>query len=356
MVDDSAVIRRMLRQSFSSDPLFEVAGVAANGKIALAMLQQVQPDVVTLDIEMPEMDGLETLTHLRNSHPRLPVIMFSTLTAHGAAATIEALGRGATDYVTKPADVGNFSCAVERIGQQLIPKMKALCSSRIWRAGIVAGSAIKKQSYFVSPAAQKSLEIVVIGTSTGGPNALAEVLPQLPADFPVPVLIVQHMPPLFTRFLADRLNASSYIRVGEAVSGHEIMKGQAWLAPGDYHMSVFRDGTRMRIKTHQAPPENSCRPSVDVLFRSVAETYGAGAMAVVMTGMGQDGLAGCEHVRTNGGYVLAQDEASSVVWGMPGFVAKAGLADQVLPLRELGPEIVRRVRQFRNVHSSTAVR
>jgi two-component system, chemotaxis family, protein-glutamate methylesterase/glutaminase len=355
IVDDSAVIRRMLREAFSSEPSLEVAGVAANGVIALSMLDRVQPDVVTLDVEMPEMDGLTTLEHIRRATPHLPVIMFSTLTAHGAEATIEALSRGATDYVTKPGDVGNFDLAVERVGKELIPKIKALCLKRLWQAEI--GQSVRKiQEAPARIGRQKRVEVVAIGTSTGGPNALAEVLPHIPADFPAPILIVQHMPPLFTRFLAERLNASSQISVKEAVSGQELLPGQALVAPGDYHMSVVRDGVRIRTKIDQRAPENSCRPSVDVLFRSVAEVYGSGALAVIMTGMGQDGLAGCERVRQEGGSVVAQDEASSVVWGMPGFVANAGLADRVLPLPQLGPEIVRVTRQLEGIRSLAIAR
>jgi two-component system chemotaxis response regulator CheB len=352
IVDDSAVMRRLLREAFSEDPAFEIAGAAANGMIAMSMLRQTRPDIVTLDVEMPEMDGIETLGHIRKEFRSLPVIMFSTLTAHGAAATIEALSRGATDYVTKPAEVGSVAAAIERIHQQLLPKAKALCSTRIWRADF-AGSGGPER---VRQGLARRIDVVAIGTSTGGPNALAEVIPHIPADFPVPVLIVQHMPPLFTRFLADRLNAHAGIAVREAVAGKDILPGQAWVAPGNYHMEVVRSGTRVRIRTNQAAPENSCRPSVDVLFRSVAESYGAGVLAVVMTGMGQDGLAGCEQVHRRGGCVLVQDEASSVVWGMPGFVANAGLADQVLPLSQIGPELVRTTLESNSRIAAFAVR
>lgn len=355
IVDDSAVIRRMLREAFLADPSFEIAGVAANGRIAVSMLNQVRPDVVTLDVEMPEMGGIEALLEIRKAHPHLPVIMFSTLTAHGAAATINALSRGATDYVAKPAEVGKFGIATERIGKQLIPKVKALCSAHMWQTDC-APAVLTNTRSIVRATRSRRIDIVAMGTSTGGPNALAEVMPHVISDFPVPILIVQHMPPLFTRFLADRLDGCSQIRVREAVSGQEILPGQAWLAPGDYHMRVVRNGTRVRIVTDQASPQNSCRPSVDVLFRSVAETYGAGVLAVVMTGMGQDGLAGCRDVHNRGGQVLVQDEASSVVWGMPGFVAKAGLADQVLPLGEIGSEVVRKTCEYRNVHFKRATR
>jgi two-component system chemotaxis response regulator CheB len=185
---------------------------------------------------------------------------------------------------------------------------------------------------------------VAIGTSTGGPNALDEVFAGLPADLPVPVVVVQHMPPMFTRLLAERLSARHAIKVSEGRPDGVLRPGHAWLAPGDFHMSVAREGAEVRVRLNQDPPENSCRPAADVLFRSVAQAFGPGALAVVLTGMGQDGLRGCEAVRAAGGQVLAQDEATSVVWGMPGFVARAGLADRVLPLALVAPEIVRRVR------------
>lgn len=340
IVDDSAVIRRILREAFTADSMFEVAGVAANGRIALQMIEQVRPDMVTLDIEMPEMDGLQTLRAIRARHRELPIIMFSTLTMHGAAATIEALSLGATDYANKPADVGSFGQAVTVVSGQLIPKAKAVCSTvSRERAHPVQKSSGRFQSIPVSRRGR--VDVLAIGTSTGGPNALAEILPHIPAEFPVPVLIVQHMPPLFTKFLAERLSATCSIPVCEAVAGQRVGPGQAWIAPGDYHMVLKRNGTAVELALEKSPPENSCRPSVDVLFRSVANVYGRDALALVMTGMGQDGLLGCEMIRRSGGQIFVQDEESSVVWGMPGFVARAGLADKVLPLQEIGPELVR---------------
>jgi two-component system chemotaxis response regulator CheB len=187
--------------------------------------------------------------------------------------------------------------------------------------------------------------VLAIGASTGGPNALAEVFSRLPADLPVPIVLVQHMPPMFTRLLAERLSAQFPIRFHEAGSGSVVEPGHAWVAPGDHHMTVVRDGLHVRLLLHQDPPENSCRPAVDVLLRSVARTFGPESLTVILTGMGQDGLRGCEAVRAAGGQILVQDEATSVVWGMPGFVARAGLADRVLPLPQIADEILRRVRQ-----------
>jgi two-component system chemotaxis response regulator CheB len=351
VVDDSVVIRRIVTDIISSDPDLEVAGIAANGRIALDKITQINPDIMTLDVEMPEMDGLQTLKELRKIYPKLPVIMFSTLTERGGVTTLEALSLGASDYVTKPANVGSATAAKERVRDDLIPKIKALCRrSQIPSAKPFAttAAAAKPTPVLSSiPRSHRSIEIVTIGVSTGGPNALAELMPCIPVNFPVPIVIVQHMPPVFTRLLAERLNGHSPLTVREGAAGQELKAGEAWIAPGNFHMVLEKTATSSRIALQQEAPENSCRPAVDVLFRSVAQIYGASTLAVILTGMGQDGLRGCEVIREAGGQVLAQDEASSVVWGMPGFVANAGLADKVLPLDQIAGEIVRRVSLWR---------
>ena len=342
IVDDAVVIRRLLTDLLADDSALEVAGAAANGHIALAKLDHVNPDVVILDVEMPDMDGLQTLAALRQRRPLLPVIMFSALTERGAESTLEALALGATDYITKPSNLGSMALAKQRIGQELIPRIKALCrlaggtSSAPPRARAPT-RALARPSPWNGP-----VDVVCIAVSTGGPNALADLLPALPADFPVPLVVVQHMPPLFTKFLADRLNSRSRIRVEEASGGARLEPGVAWLAPGGWHMALERSGGTVVVRTHQGPQENSCRPAADVLFRSVVSAYGGRVLAVVLTGMGQDGLRGCELVREAGGQVIVQDEATSVVWGMPGYVAQAGLADRILPLDQIAGEITRR--------------
>ena len=353
IVDDAVVFRRLVADELARDPALEVVGTAANGRIALAKMSQVNPEVVILDVEMPEMDGLATLKELRKTYPRLPVIMFSALTERGAEATLDALALGASDYFTKPASADGANACLGVIREQLIPQIKALCT----RDGNAANDKVRRNfNARVSatppptPAVTRSqpgpVRVVAIGASTGGPNALAEIFQQLPADFPVPIVIVQHMPPMFTRLLAERLSAHSAIPVQEATSGTLLEPGMAWIAPGDFHMIVTRDGSQSRLLVHQDPPENSCRPAVDVLLRSLAKTFGRDSLNVILTGMGQDGLRGCELVREAGGQILVQDEATSVVWGMPGAVARAGLADRVLPLSFIADEILRRVRQF----------
>lgn len=347
VVDDSVVIRKLVTDILSGDSEIEVAGIAANGRIALDKITQLNPDIVTMDVEMPEMNGLEALAALRKTHPKLPVIMFSTLTERGGVTTLEALSLGATDYVTKPSNVGSATAGQERVREELIPKIKALCGRRqVFTANAVALSPTLRNR-ITSPAMQtpsgKMVEIVAIGVSTGGPNALAALLPDIPASLPVPVVIVQHMPPVFTRLLAERLNASSPLTVREGTAGYELKPAEAWIAPGNYHMVLEKTALGSRIALQQEAQENSCRPAVDVLFRSVERIYGGATLAVILTGMGQDGLRGCEMIREAGGQILVQDEASSVVWGMPGYVANAGLADKVLPLDQIAGEIVRRV-------------
>jgi two-component system chemotaxis response regulator CheB len=340
IVDDAVVIRRLVADALSADPALEVVGTAANGRIALAKLPQVNPDVVILDVEMPELDGLATLREIRKMHPKLPVIMFSSLTERGASATLDALALGATDYFTKPAPAGGLEESLRVIRDEMIPEIKAVC-------GRTAAAPAVAPPVASGPMRAGPIDVVAIGTSTGGPNALVDVFAGLPADLSVPVVIVQHMPPMFTRMLAERLSARNALKVEEGRPGAVLQPGGAWIAPGDFHMEVAREGTRVALRLHQESPENSCRPAADVLFRSVARAYGPNALAVVLTGMGQDGLRGCEAVREAGGQVIAQDEGTSVVWGMPGFVARAGLADRVLPLGLVAPEIVRRVRAGR---------
>jgi two-component system, chemotaxis family, protein-glutamate methylesterase/glutaminase len=350
IVDDSTVIRRLLTDSLSSDPAIEVAGTAANGKIALAKMSQVNPDIVTLDMEMPEMDGLTTLVELRKVYPKLPIIMFSTLTQRGAEATLDALARGANDYVTKPANVGSVTAAIQNVQNELLPKIKMFCGIRTQTpTRSIAVTPVNRFANLNGSEARlsgkpHSADVVVIGTSTGGPNALAAVIPKIPANFPLPILIVQHMPPIFTTHLATRLDQLSSLDVVEATQDSVLSPGTIHLAPGNFHMTLRRAGTQIKIALNQSPPENSCRPAVDVLFRSAAQVYGGNVLAVVMTGMGQDGQRGCQTIRDAGGRVIAQDEATSVVWGMPGSVVNAGLANQILPLNRIADEIILQTR------------
>ena len=347
VVDDSVVIRKVLSDTLSGERTFDVVGVASDGRIALAKIPLLKPDLITLDVEMPVMNGLETLAAIRKLYPKLPVIMFSTLTERGASATLDALALGASDYATKPSNTGSPEVAIARVRAELVPKIKALCGATSLKLQPLPRTHPPAK---VRARSNARIEIVAIGTSTGGPNALAEVLPRIPSDFPVPIVIVQHMPPIFTRLLAERLASRSTIPIEEGSANTVLSPAHAWIAPGNFHMKVTRVGLSSRLSLNQAPPENSCRPAVDVLFRSVAAAYGANVLAVVMTGMGSDGVLGAQEICNAGGSVIIQDEASSVVWGMPGLVHASGLADAAYPLDHLAAEITRRVLASRSSH------
>jgi two-component system chemotaxis response regulator CheB len=344
IVDDSAVMRSLLRAVVSADSALEVAGTAIDGESALQCVDTLRPDLMLLDVEMPVMDGLVTLKKLRARGHRVAVIMCSSLTQRGARVTIEALAGGASDYVAKPSGQASRDAAMQTLAQDLIPKIKALNRQPLQPATAGAGRTLL--SPMAPPPATPSSApvVVVIGVSTGGPAALDIVLPALPSYFPLPVLVVQHMPELFTAQLAERLNGRCSLTVREAAEGDAVRPGTISIARGNWHMEVVagaRTGAPATLHLTQGPPENHCRPAVDVLFRTAAAAYGGGVLAVVLTGMGSDGLAGCRLLRGLGAAVLAQDQATSAVWGMPGAVTTAGLAHRVLPLGAIAPEIRR---------------
>lgn len=345
--DDSATIRSILTATLASDPGLRIAGAAANGQACLEVLATGDlPDVVLLDVEMPVMDGLTALKEIRRRYPRLPVVMFSSLTERGAKATVDALVAGANDYVAKPAGLNPEEVA-SRIRSEVIGRIRGVVTRRSSVAGPpMPGGRAAEGSVAAHPrpsGVRQPVQGVVIGVSTGGPSALAEVLPAFLPAANVPVLIVQHMPATFTGRLAERLTAVCGRPIREATDASPLVAGSVLLAPGGRHMEVAGSIATPRIRLTDAPPENSCRPSADVLFRSAARLWGAGTLAVVLTGMGRDGLAGSKAVVAAGGSVLAQDEFSSVVWGMPGEVVRAGLADAVLPLSQVGVEVALRL-------------
>ena len=384
VVDDSVVIRRLITDALGEDPEIRVVGTAPNGRVALTKIEQLRPDLVTLDIEMPIMNGLETLRAIRQVNARLPVIMFSTLTASGATATLDALAAGASDYVTKPANVGSVAESIRSVREQIIPRIHALCARPGVRAplrtlngqpaafarppigapppapsrpappgspgGLSAGPGVATR-----PRGDR-IDVIAVGCSTGGPDALSRVVRALPATLAVPVVVVQHMPPVFTKMFADRLDRTTNLTVVEAVSDMPVKAGTVYIAPGDHHMEVTRRGTDVFTKLHSGPPENFCRPAVDVLFRSVARVYGAATLAVILTGMGQDGKKGAEALRTSGAEIVAQDEASSVVWGMPGAVASAGLANAILGLDDIARHLITRTAGGRGAKSMEVTR
>ncbi len=348
IVDDSAVMRNLLRSVIRIGPEFEVIGTAANGESALGLLENLHPDLILLDVEMPVMDGLATLRKLRSRGLRMPVIMCSSLTQRGGRVTIEALASGASDYVAKPAGQTSAAEAVKALARELLPKISALTQTA-HSAPFSPLAPPPPQPPDASPIPRNQAimarpSVLVIGVSTGGPAALDLLLPALPASFPLPVLVVQHMPELFTRLLAERLSQRCSLLVGEAIEGDAVRPGTIFIARGNWHLEIVgasRSGQPSTMHLTQAPPENHCRPAVDVLFRTAAAHYGSSVLAVVLTGMGSDGLAGSRLIRAQGGTVLAQDQATSVIWGMPGAVVRAGLAQRILSLPDMAPEILR---------------
>lgn len=379
VVDDSVVVRRLVADALSGEPRIEVVGTAANGQIALTKIEQLAPDLVTMDIEMPVMDGIETVRALRRRGDRLPIIMFSTLTERGAAATFDALAAGATDYVTKPANQGSVAASLAKVADDLVPLIKALVpfpgqgrptSSRPGLAGRPGAAASGKPGLADPPTARagyrtpslrpaapaaaasshavqlaprpapRPVRLVIVGSSTGGPEALSQMFRSITTALPVPMVLVQHMPPVFTRQLAARLDRLGAMTVLEAAGDEELLPGHAYIAPGDRHLEVRPTARGGRTILTDGAPVNFCRPSVDTLFGSAVKAFGGDLLAVVLTGMGADGRTGCEAVIGAGGTVLVQDEASSVVWGMPGAVAMAGFAHRIVPLDQVGATLV----------------
>ena len=359
IVDDSAVMRSLLRSVVSADTSLEVAGTAADGASALNSLGSLLPDLILLDVEMPVMDGVLTLKELRRRGHKMPVIMCSSLTQRGAKVTLDALASGASDYVTKPAGQANREDAMRVLRHDLGPKIHALTEHYSGQDSVLKPipgphsvfPGLPRSAQFMPlmppprmQAITSNPTVLAIGVSTGGPAALDVLLPLFPANFPLPVLIVQHMPELFTKLFAERLDSRCQLRVREAVEGDPVRAGTISIARGNWHMEVLSPGRPSLPPTlhlTQGPLENHCRPAVDVLFRSAAAVYGSGVLALVLTGMGSDGMAGCRVIREQGGAVLAQDQASSTVWGMPGAVANTGLANKVLSLNDIAPEILR---------------
>jgi two-component system, chemotaxis family, protein-glutamate methylesterase/glutaminase len=354
VVDDTVTYRKIVSSLLSSIAGVEVVGTASNGKIALSKIEQLRPDLLTLDLAMPEMDGLEVLRRLKQSGGNVATIMLSALTTEGAKATMEALQLGAFDFVVKPSG-GTLEDNVMRLREDIQPKIEAFARTRrieTVRHGVGSGAHVSIDEASVAQRLRRvaaatapagTPEVVALGISTGGPQALTRMLPMLPRDLPVPILIVQHMPPVFTKSLADDLDRRCALHVCEASDGQAIQPGWIYIAPGGKQMRVERVDGDPVLRVTSDPPENSCRPSVDHLFRSVADVYGGNALGAIMTGMGNDGALGCRLLKRRGARILAQDEATCVVFGMPREPVQEGIADVVAPLDHIAAEITRLV-------------
>ncbi len=355
VVDDTIVYRKIVGDILKEIPGVAVVGTANNGKIALSKIKSLKPDLITLDIEMPEMTGIEVLQQLQGLDHSPKVIMVSTLTRQGSEMTIKALELGAFDFIAKP-DEGTMARNLAKVKESLAPVITAIkqqkTTVRKIREKTVPEVRPARQPHFLPatalPAkhrAKAKSEIVGIGISTGGPNALTKMVPMLPADFKAPILIVQHMPPMFTASLANSLNNKSRLIVKEAQDGDVLTAGTVYIAPGGRQMKIVAgaDGASRKIHITDDSPENSCKPSVDYLFRSIARYYVGRATGVIMTGMGSDGTKGLVHIKENGGMVIAQDAASCTVFGMPKTPIETGLVDVIAPLEKIADEIVKTV-------------
>ncbi len=342
IVDDSSVIRRTLKTVLLSDPDFNLVGAGSDGKEGVELALKLKPDLVILDVDMPKMNGLEVLAELKKKNPELPIIMFSSLVQKGSLITLDAISLGADDYFCKPS-TGSAEETIELLKKDLLPRLKAVFKKNQSTSGVfnlpqAAKKVLKENIKSVTP------KILAIGVSAGGPEALKILLTALP-PLPVPAIITQHMPAGFTKSLADHLNTQTKHPVTEAIDGDTLVAGKFLLAPGDYHMVLEPCLAGNKVRLNQNPPENYCRPAVDPMLRSVAKIYGASALTVILTGMGQDGLEGCKVIHKAGGKILVQDQATSVVWGMPGSVYKEGLAEEALSIHDLALAIMTRLNQ-----------
>lgn len=348
VVDDSAFMRKAISLMLESDPEIEVVGMASNGEDGIELNQKLKPDVITLDIEMPRMDGLTALRRIMNENPT-PVMMISSLTTEGAEATLEALSLGAVDFI--PKQLSFVALDIVKIKEELLAKIKHIAQHKPRfsknMAGAIRATAPKPKPVTISTSSSgapkkvlKKFNIVAIGTSTGGPPALQAVLPLLPKNFPVPVMVVQHMPATFTKSLAERLDGISNVHVKEAEHGEKLQAGVAYIAPGGKHMLVKGRSGNAEIALSDEPRDTLHRPAVNVMVKSVADAFGSAVLGVIMTGMGNDGLEGIRQVKKNGGMAFAQNMETCVVYGMPRAIVDDGLADKVIPIDNMAAEIV----------------
>jgi two-component system chemotaxis response regulator CheB len=342
IVDDSAVVRGLVSRWVTESGQFDVVGTASNGRVAIDLVDRAQPDIVLLDLDMPELDGIGTLPHLLKKRPQMSVIVVSTLTQRNADISLKCLSLGAVDCLPKPESSREVTTSTGFRGE-LIAKLQGLAASRHRKPG--ARTALRPEPALrLAPVARPRPAVaprcLLIGASTGGPRAVTQVIAGLGLALQrVPVLVVQHMPPIFTAVFAEQLRAQSGVMAREPQHGEKLVPGQIYVAPGGRHMGLARGEAQPTIRLDDGPPVNFCRPAVDVLFHDAAAVLGASALAVVLTGMGSDGTHGAQALVEAGAGIIVQDEATSTVWGMPGSIAKAGLAQDILPLDQIAPTI-----------------
>ena len=344
VVDDSALYRQTVRNVLRDMPETAVVGIAKDGVDALKKIEELDPDLLTLDVQMPDMDGIQVLKEIKKRRLRSKAIMLSSLTAEGAQVTTDALMEGAFDFILKPSgedSAQNRTKLRDSLQEKIAAFRQAANGQAIVRRRRPVIRSSVGQVAERAPVPNISCKLIVIGTSTGGPAALKDVLPKLPRELSVPVIVVQHMPPQYTKSLADRLDRICPLEVKEATSCDDVVSGRILIAPGGQQMKLERSNQRVTVRTSDDPPEHGCRPSIDYLLRSAISTYDGNLLAVIMTGMGRDGWQACGELKQRGGFIFAQDEASSVVYGMPKAVIDSGLADRILPLGKIAPAVVR---------------
>ena len=364
IVDDSALIRKLLTEILSSDPGIDVVGTAMDPQIARRKIKELNPDVITLDVEMPKMDGLSFLRILMRLRP-MPVVMISSLTARGAEITMDALEAGAVDFVSKPAS--DISGTLQDFTEEITGKVKAAAKAKVYARSEpdkntrllnkktenlsidekFSATAILRRPAKYFREIQTTDKVIAIGASTGGTEAIKEILTSLPADIPS-IVIAQHIPPVFSEAFARRMNQISDLTVSEASDNQLMVPGHVYIAPGDLHLLVKRDGAKYRCQLSDGPPVNRHRPSVDVLFRSVAQNVGKNAVGIILTGMGADGARGLHEMLESGASTIAQDEKTSVVWGMPGEAVKIGAAENVLALQDISVTVQKKFKNAGN--------
>lgn len=359
LVDDSSVIRGLMSRWLGADPAIEIVASAANGQVAVSSIEKTDPEIVVLDIEMPIMDGLTALPLILKQNPNIQVLMSSTLTSKNAQISLKAMSLGAADYVPKPT-TNREVISSQSYQSEIVDKIKSLAEAKRKLLGIelysggnleVIREPIVERKIEVKPISDKRPQtvkasktipkIIAIGSSTGGPQALLHVINNLKNDLNVPVVITQHMPATFTKILAGHITKACGLECREGEDGIRLEPGKIYIAPGEYHMVIENQHGNPCIRLNVEPPENFCRPAVDPLFRSVASVYGPAALGVILTGMGQDGLRGSKVIAESGGTIIAQDEETSVVWGMPGAVSNAGICHAIIPLDEIGSKVKR---------------
>ena len=341
VVDDSALIRKLLTDILKLDKDILIVGTARNGKEALEKIPTLKPDIITLDVEMPLMDGLTTLKHIVSRY-KLPVIMISTLTEKGAELTLKALEEGAIDFLQKPTNV--FALSQNEIKDEIIEKIKMGSKAKIeTKQPLMHVNKIEQSNNNIIKIKDSFTNIVAIGTSTGGPRALQSLIPLIPVNINATIVIVQHMPPKFTKSLSERLNSTSNIEVKEAEEGDILKRGCAYIAPGDYHMTIVKERNNLVVRLNQNPQVMGLRPTVDILMQSVASIEGYSKLGIILTGMGSDGAEGILQMKKNNSYTIAQNESTSVVFGMPKAAIATGIIDEVLPLEKIAGKIISKV-------------